>query len=55
MELLAMYWKEIILMTLFGSTVSGIALFALAKGVDSGRFDSEETRIFIREKRFGEK
>lgn len=55
MELLAMYWKELIQLSVFGGAVAGVALFALAKGIDMEKFDSNETRIFIREKEFGEK
>lgn len=37
-----------------GLSVGGLLVYGLGKSVDSGAFDSEETRIFIREKTFEE-
>lgn len=55
MELLQMYWKEILQLTAVGIPLGGVLVFALAKAVDSGVLDSKETRIFIKEKEFKQK
>lgn len=55
MELLQMYWKEILQLLTVGIPIGGVLVFALAKAVDSGVLDSKETRIFIKEKEFEQK
>lgn len=52
MELLIANWGALVSLTLVGGAVGGLLVFALAKTVDSGKLDSKETRIFIKEEQF---
>lgn len=52
MELLQMFWKEILLLSAVGLPLGGVLVFILAKVVDSGLVDSKETRLFIKEEEF---
>lgn len=44
----------ILTLVVAGLGVGGLLVYGLGKSVDSGAFDSKETRLFIREKQFGE-
>lgn len=52
MELLQVYWKEILQLVAVGVPLGGVLVFVLAKTVDSGKLESKESRIFIKEKEF---
>lgn len=52
MELLVEYSSELLKLIVVGGVLGLGAVIALAAGVDSGKFDSEETRIFIKEEQF---